>query len=76
MAMEIFKGMFKANEVPLVDEILEGRSIFVMLQEELRQAAMQDQLVTQQSAASDVGVASSTLYTDITTTTVPKGQPP
>ena len=41
IAMDTFKGMFKANEVPLVDEILEGRSIFVLLQEELRQASIE-----------------------------------
>ena len=39
MAMQIFTGMFKANEVPVVESIIEDRSIFVMLQEELRQAA-------------------------------------
>ena len=37
VAVSIFCGMFKANEIPVVEEILEARSIFVMLQEEARQ---------------------------------------
>ena len=42
LAMEIFTGMFKANEKPVVESIIEDRSIFVMLQEELRQALVND----------------------------------
>ena len=40
MAMQIFTGMFKANEVAVVESIIEDRSVFVMLQEELRQASV------------------------------------
>jgi hypothetical protein len=42
MATSIFVGMFKANEAPVVESIIEDRSIFVMLQEELKQAAKGD----------------------------------
>jgi len=37
LGVQIFTGMFKANEIPVVEEILEARSIFVMLTEEQRQ---------------------------------------
>ena len=37
LGVQVFTGMFKANELPVVEEILEARSIFVMLQEEQRQ---------------------------------------
>ena len=37
VGVQIFTGMFKAAEIPVVEEILEARSIFVMLQEEARQ---------------------------------------
>ena len=46
MAMEIFKGMFKANERAVVEAIIEDRSIFVLLQEELRQARIERHPVT------------------------------
>jgi MoxR-like ATPase len=36
-AMEVFTGMFKPNERPVVQSIIEDRSIFLMLQEEARQ---------------------------------------
>ena len=40
MAFEVFIGMFKPNERPVVDAIIEDRSMMVMLQEEQRQARM------------------------------------
>jgi hypothetical protein len=39
-ALSILSGMFKANERPIVDTIIEDRSIAVLLTEEQRQAAM------------------------------------
>jgi nitric oxide reductase NorQ protein/cobaltochelatase CobS len=38
LGMTVFTGMFKAQERPVVESIIEDRSIFVMLQEEQRQA--------------------------------------
>jgi hypothetical protein len=37
VGLEWFKGMFKAAEVDVVDEIIQGRSILVLLQEEQSQ---------------------------------------
>ena len=40
LGMEVFTGMFKANERAVVESIIEDRSILVMLQEEQRQARL------------------------------------
>ena len=37
LGMEVFTGMFKPQERPVVQSIIEDRSIFMLLQEELRQ---------------------------------------
>jgi MoxR-like ATPase len=42
LGMQVFTGMFKPNERPIVQSIIEDRSIFMLLQEELRQDKIND----------------------------------